>query len=86
MDNPSIDEAIGNKLRGVRAEKGLTQAQLAAKSGIAEITIWRAEKGQRSLRLNQLDALCNALDIEVHDFVEAAMKLRRAAREETGNP
>ncbi len=69
----AIDQDIADKLRGLRAERRLSQEELAELSGISESTIYRIEKGTLSARLKQLDAICSALGIDVYDFLKAAI-------------
>lgn len=81
MELVSIDQAIGSKLRGLRAERDLSQRDLATMSGVAESTIYRIERGERSARMDQLEPLCEALEVEVYDLVKAATTSLRAARD-----
>lgn len=73
MEATTKDQAVGKKLRGLRAEKGMSQEDLAKLSGISESAIFRIEKGERSPRLGQLDALCDALEIDLYDFLVLAL-------------
>ncbi len=72
----AVDQAIGDKLRGLRAERRLSQGKLAEISGVSESTIYRIEKATLSARMGQLDALCAALDIDLYDFLKAAFAER----------
>lgn len=69
----TIDRAIGNKLRGIRAERRLSQPELARLSGVSESTIYRIETGERSAKVAQLDDICKALGIEMYELIKAAM-------------
>lgn len=72
----AVDQAIGDKLRGLRAERRLSQGKLAEISGVSESTIYRIEKATLSARMGQLDALCAALGIDLYDFLKAAFAER----------
>lgn len=61
---------IGNKIKQFRKEKGLTQKELAAKLGVAEITIRKYESGDREPKLDQLEKIASALDIEFLDLMD----------------
>lgn len=45
LDNPDMRKTFGERLREARKEAGLTQKELAAKTGIAQPTISEAERG-----------------------------------------
>ena len=65
-----MSETIISRLR---AEKHLTQAQLAAKTGIHVQAIARIERGERplkNLRLSTALALADALEVDPHRFLE----------------
>lgn len=54
------------QLRGVRRERGLTQAVLASRSGTSRVTIARLEAGSaRDVRLGTIVSLCEALGLEI---------------------
>lgn len=69
----TVDQAVGRKLKGMRVEAGLSQEELAERSGVSESTVYRIERGERSARMDQLDALCGVLGIEIYDFMKAAL-------------
>lgn len=58
-------EDIGNKLRAARTRKGLSQRELAAKTGLLQAQISKIENGASDLRLSSLIALSRALDLEL---------------------
>lgn len=58
-------EDIGNKLRTARMRKGLSQRELAAKTGLLQAQISKIENGATDLRLSSLIALSRALDLEL---------------------
>lgn len=55
----------GSKLRAIRALKNVTQAQLAAASGVSPSAIAEYEKGKRDLRADTIRKLCDALGVTV---------------------
>ncbi len=69
-----INRAVGNELRASRARKHLSRQQLADRTGLGLSTIQRFENGERSPDMNQLFALCEALEIPMRDFVALATK------------
>ena len=63
---------IGEKIRFARKEKGLTQKELASKSGVAEISIRNYENGtRRQPRVEQLGMIANALQINFENFLDS---------------
>ncbi|KAA8890286.1 helix-turn-helix transcriptional regulator [Nocardia colli] len=69
-----INRAVGAELRAARARRALTRPQLAALTGLGVSTIQRFENGDRSPDMQQLHALCTALDIPMREFVAAALR------------
>ena len=61
-------ESVGCKIKAVRKAKGLTQDQLAQKSGVATMTIRRYETGKRQPHLEQLQKIADALEIPIAFF------------------
>jgi len=58
-------EDIGNKLKAARSRKGLSQRDLAAKTGLLQTQISKIENGTTDLRLSSLIKLSRALDLEL---------------------
>jgi transcriptional regulator with XRE-family HTH domain len=58
-------EDIGNKLKAARTRKGLSQRELAAKTGLLQAQISKIENGASDLRASSLIALSRALDLEL---------------------
>lgn len=52
------------KLREKREEKGITQEELAERSGISRITINRIEKGIQNVTLDKLIKIAHVLDVK----------------------
>ncbi|MBL1072967.1 helix-turn-helix transcriptional regulator [Nocardia sp. 2] len=69
-----IDRAVGAELSAARARRRLTRPQLSELTGLAVSTIQRFENGERSPDMNQLFALCEALEIPMREFVAMAMR------------
>lgn len=56
---------LGRRLAQERARAGLSQQELAERSGVRQETISRIERGRANPTLATLDALAQAMDIEV---------------------
>ena len=53
---------VGERIRAARKSAGLTQAQLAEKSGVASISIHQYESGKRQPRIEQLKKIGSSCD------------------------
>lgn len=57
---------ISQKLKSLREESGLTQAELALRAGLPQSHISRLESGRHSPSMKTLEKLAAALDVEVN--------------------
>ena len=62
-------EKLHELLRVLRAEAGMTQAELAARLGVPQSVISKYESGERRLDILELRQVCKALGIGLADFV-----------------
>ncbi len=61
---------MGYNLRKIREEKGMTQSELAQKSGVSRVTISRLESGSQSdLMVGNLNKLAEALGCRVSELI-----------------
>jgi len=59
-----------SKLKTIRKEKNMSQAELAEKSGVSRATIANIERGtQVELLLGTVTKLANALDVSISEVV-----------------
>ncbi len=59
---------IGSRLRRLRKEHDLTQADLARQIGIQQSDLSRMEKGEYRVSLDNLFKILGAFDLEISDF------------------
>lgn len=64
----SLRYIIGERIKNIRKEKGWTQEQLAEKAGMHPTYIGKAERGEKSLTLDSLENVVNALDITYEEL------------------
>ncbi|MGO4344528.1 helix-turn-helix domain-containing protein [Paenibacillus sp. MCAF9] len=64
--NNDILKLVGEKIREVRKEKGLTQEQLGEMADFTYSYIGRIERGQKNISLQNLDRIARILDVPVH--------------------
>jgi transcriptional regulator with XRE-family HTH domain len=60
--------AIGSRLRKLRKERGLTQAELARQIGIQQSDLSRMEQGEYRVSLDKLFRILGVFDLELADF------------------
>lgn len=68
----SLDDVIASNLRGERARRRWTQADLAERLGWPERRVMSTEVGRRSLRPSELAAVCRILDVTLLELARGA--------------
>lgn len=66
---------IAGNLARLRAERGLTQAQLAAKSNLSRLAIGKIERGEVEPRGDTLAALAKAMNVPIRELVASVRAL-----------
>jgi transcriptional regulator with XRE-family HTH domain len=67
---------VGRRIRAIRLERGMTQAEVAERASCDPQTIQRAESGKYGLSLNRLEGVARGLGVPVPELfaaVEAAV-------------
>lgn len=59
---------IGERLKNIRAQKGVTQLELAEKSGISANYLSNIERGLANPTISTLIGLANSLEVDVGDI------------------
>jgi transcriptional regulator with XRE-family HTH domain len=70
-ETEDVLEVVGPRLRALRRTRGLTLADLAARTGVSESTLSRLESGQRRATLELLLPLARTYDVPLDDLVGA---------------
>lgn len=65
-----IQHKFGDKLRELRKQKGLSQEDLALKSGLHRTYISDIERGSRNLSLKNIEKIAKALEISPKSLLE----------------
>ncbi len=80
----SLDQRVRDRLRRLRAERGLTLQQVADVASLDVSTLSRLESGKRRLAIDHLPGLAAALDVTVDDLLGPAVtpdpRVRRQPR------
>ena len=63
-----ITEDVGQRIKSIRSEQGLSQEKLALKADIDRTYLAGAEMGKRNISLKSLDKIVKALDVSFEDF------------------
>jgi len=72
-EQPPFNVLLGERVRMLRLEQELSQAALAAASGVSRSAISRLEGGDPSMNIDSLDKLARALGMELLDFLNAGV-------------
>ena len=72
--NKEFEKSVGNKIRNIRARKGVTQDELASMLQIKNCYITRSalskiEVGQRHIYIDELKAIKEALKVNYEDLL-----------------
>lgn len=67
---PMIEEKVGQKIKQIRNEKGLSQEKLALKAEIDRTYLAGVEQGKRNPSLKSLEKIVDALEISFQDLFE----------------
>lgn len=65
-----IKESFGQRVKLLRKGKGLSQEDLAEKSGLNRPYISAIEQGKRNVSLEVIEKLAEALEIAIKEFFE----------------
>jgi transcriptional regulator with XRE-family HTH domain len=71
-DLPHLDEVVRQRIRELRAERGLTQEQVCERAGISVDAVSRIEGGTRVPTLDTIERLARALAVTPSTFMEKA--------------
>ena len=65
-----ITEKVGQRIKDLRTEIGISQEKLALKAEIDRTYLAGVENGKRNLSIKSLEKIIKALDISFHNFFE----------------
>jgi transcriptional regulator with XRE-family HTH domain len=78
MQGTTDDGAIGERIKGARRERAITQEDLAARAGVSRDVIAKLEQGQRSgARITTLTRIANALGVTLSALLGRRERLER---------
>ena len=69
MQKDEYDKAFGEHLKSLLEEKGMTQKELARKTGVTEASVSRYISGQRFPRITQAYRMAWAIGIDMNTLI-----------------
>lgn len=73
IDTNECHVQFGKFIREARERRGLYQSELAEKVGIVQSYLSRLERGERDIDLALALKLCDALSLDIQDFIKTYM-------------
>ncbi|MDM8300215.1 helix-turn-helix domain-containing protein [Collinsella tanakaei] len=70
MDNVREKRALGSNIQAARAERGISQRQLALMTGTSRSYLWRIEIGAADVGIDVLIRIAQALDVPLHELID----------------
>lgn len=65
-----ITKEMGNRIRTLRNQMGLSQEKLALRAGIDRTYLAGIESGKRNATITSIEKIVNALEISLSDFFD----------------
>src|SRR4051812_11985902 len=70
--NVAFLKLVGQRIRTIRLDRGMSQEELALRVGKTQNIISRYESGQQAMRIGELPLLAQALAVPISAFFDAA--------------
>lgn len=70
MTRDDLRHALGNNLRRLRRERGLSQEAFAEKAGIHRTYVGGIERGDRNVTLETVERIADAFDLDPLDLLK----------------
>lgn len=70
MDNTMITERVGNRIRELRSQTGLSQEKFALKIGMDRTYFASVELGKRNIALKNIEKIANGLGVTLSKLFE----------------
>lgn len=79
INGPERDGNLGESLRRIRKERGMTLIEAGEKSGMPMSTISKIENNKMSLSYDKLLRICNALEIDISELFSGTPAVEKAS-------
>lgn len=63
-----VVKRVGDRIRHIRKEKGLSQEQLAERAGLHNNYVGQVERGEKNLTIETLEKIVSGLDISLEEL------------------
>ena len=70
MDNTMITERVGNRIRELRSQTGLSQEKFALKIDMDRTYFATVESGKRNISLQNIEKIAKGLDVSLAELFE----------------
>ncbi|KIZ13525.1 helix-turn-helix domain-containing protein [Streptomyces natalensis] len=81
--NPTVRRRrLGQELRRLREDKGMTAEQVAERLLVSQSKISRLENGRRSISQRDVRDLCSVYEVEDHRIVDSLMQMAKDSRQQ----
>jgi len=70
MSKAAIKKAIGQRIKSLRGQKGLTIEKLAYENGLAKGNLSEIEKGKIDTRISTLERIAKGLEINLKELCD----------------
>lgn len=74
FSNYEFDKLVGERVKSIRKEKGLSQSELANSIGKDQQAIQRLEKGRVTPSIYFIYEICNSLNVTINYFFDETFK------------
>ncbi len=65
-----IEEKVGNRIKELRSQLGISQEELGFRSGVHRTYIASLEVGKRNISIVTLEKIVNALEVSFSEFFD----------------
>lgn len=65
----ALQAAIGKRVRDIRIDRGIGQAECAREAGMDKSSMFRLEKGEQNVTIDMLGRIALVLDVELGELV-----------------
>jgi transcriptional regulator with XRE-family HTH domain len=65
-----IEHLVGERIQAIRQKQGITQDQLAERTGLNRVHLYRLETGRQSMTLRTLKIIANTLGVRAADLLK----------------
>lgn len=80
-----LHRVVGQRLRDLREDRGLTQERLATEAGVHRTFVGKVERGESAVTVDTVAVFCAALDLTLAEFFEPFTEQFKVSGPRRGN-